>query len=247
MRQLQITYDGPQFVELSCSDKPTQAELISTKVRDNIWPFTLKYCFHPIQGTGKDGLYFCGSDWCNSSKKTLPATTFVVILSILSAFHWNKYVIAAEVILGETKTFVLWWNDNKMPVIKLCSACRQNNFKMEKSLRVLEKYGISNVEIDLSTLEIRKAKTSSEQSHHYPSSELKSRQVSSSFINNFNEKLVYVGEPLENSDEFEEVTKKSRRWRHIDVSGMRMTRWGMTIMSKMIYLETLILDNCALE
>ena len=134
-----------------------------------------------------------------------------------------------------------------MPVIKLCSACRQNNFKMEKSLRVLEKYGISNVEIDLSTLEIRKAKTSLEQSHHYPSSELKSRQVSSSFINNFNEKLVYVGEPLQNSEEFEEVTKKSRRWRHIDVSGMRMTRWGMTIMSKMIYLETLILDNCTLE
>ena len=100
MRQLQITYDGPQFVELSCSDKPTQAELISTKVRDNVWPFTLKHCFHPIQGTGKDGLYFCGSDWCNSSKKTLPLTVFVVILSILSAFHWNKYVIAKDILGG---------------------------------------------------------------------------------------------------------------------------------------------------
>ena len=125
--------------------------------------------------------------------------------------------------------------------------CKQNYQKMEKSLRVLEKYGISNVEINLSTFEFRKAKSPTEQSHHHPSSELKSRQVSSSFINNFNEKLVYVGEPLENSEEFEEITKTSRRWRHIDVSGMRMTRWGLTIMSKMIYLETLILDNCALE
>ena len=123
----------------------------------------------------------------------------------------------------------------------------QNYLKMEKSLRVLEKYGISNVEINLSTLEIRKAKSSAEQSYQHPCSELKSRQVSSSFINNFNEKLVYVGEPLESSEEFEEITKTSRRWRHIDVSGMRMTRWGLTIMSKMIYLETLILDNCALE
>ena len=119
--------------------------------------------------------------------------------------------------------------------------------KMERSLRVLEKYGISNVEINLSTLEIRKASSTPGERHHKASSELKARQVSSSFINNFNEKLVYVGEPLENSEEFEEITKTSRRWRHIDVTGMKMTRWGMTIISKMIYLNTLVLDNCALE
>ena len=118
---------------------------------------------------------------------------------------------------------------------------------MERSLRVLEKYGISNVEINLSMLEIRKAPPSPGERHHQASSELKARQVSSSFINNFNEKLVYVGEPMENSEEFEEITKKSRRWRHIDVTGMNMTRWGMTIMSKMIYLNTLVLDNCDLE
>ena len=122
-----------------------------------------------------------------------------------------------------------------------------SNSKMDRSLRVLEKYGISNVEINLSTLEIRKTPTSTEQRHSQASSELKTRQVSSSFINNFNEKLVYVGEPMENSEEFEEITKKSRRWRHIDVTGMQMTRWGMTIMSKMIYLDTLVLDNCGLE
>ena len=42
-------------------------------------------------------------------------------------------------------------------------------------------------------------------------------------------------------------TKRSRRWHHIDMTGMRMTRWGMTIMSKMVYLNTLVLDNCDLE
>ena len=31
---LQITYNGPQFVELACSDKPVKAELISAKVRN---------------------------------------------------------------------------------------------------------------------------------------------------------------------------------------------------------------------
>ena len=108
----------------------------------------------------------------------------------------------------------------------LNSVCKQNYQKMEKSLRVLEKYGISNVEINLSTFEFRKAKSPTEQSHHHPSSELKSRQVSSSFINNFNEKLVYVGEPLENSEEFEEITKTSRRWRHIFMIGWSLQTTG---------------------
>ena len=124
-----------------------------------------------------------------------------------------------------------------------------DSIKMEKSIRVIEKYGISNIDINLSTLNLRKSETSSSEPRQLQkaSSELKARHVSSSFINNFNEKLVYVGEPEEHSEEFEEITKMSRRWRHIDVTGMRMTRWGMTIMSKMIYLHTLVLDNCDLE
>ena len=117
---------------------------------------------------------------------------------------------------------------------------------MEKSLRILEKYGISNIELNLSTLDVRPRRVSAElEPQEY--SELRPRQVSSDFINNFQEKLVYVGESQEYSEEFEEITKRSRRWRHIDMTGMRMTRWGMTIMSKMVYLNTLVLDNCDLE
>ena len=105
--------------------------------------------------------------------------------------------------------------------------------------------------------------------------ELKTRHVSSDFINHFQEKLVYVGDYSEYSEEFEQITKKwvqnvrnekqsittkwkvnnerlklifrSRKWRHMDLTGMRMTRWSLTVMSKMIYLHTLILDNCYLE
>ena len=117
---------------------------------------------------------------------------------------------------------------------------------MEKSLRILEKYGISNVELNLSTLDVRPRRVSAELEPQ-ESAELRPRQVSSDFINNFQEKLVYVGESQEYSEEFEEITKRSRRWRHIDMTGMRMTRWGMTIMSKMVYLNTLVLDNCDLE
>ena len=117
---------------------------------------------------------------------------------------------------------------------------------MEKSLRILEKYGISNIELNLSTLDVRPRRVSAELEPQ-ESAELRPRQVSSDFINNFQEKLVYVGESQEYSEEFEEITKRSRRWRHIDMTGMRMTRWGMTIMSKMVYLNTLVLDNCDLE
>ena len=117
---------------------------------------------------------------------------------------------------------------------------------MEKSLRILEKYGISNVELNLSALDVRPRRVSAELAPQ-ESAELRPRQVSSDFINNFQEKLVYVGESQEYSEEFEEITKRSRRWRHIDMTGMRMTRWGMTIMSKMVYLNTLVLDNCDLE
>ena len=117
---------------------------------------------------------------------------------------------------------------------------------MEKSLRILEKYGISNTELNLSTLDVRPRRVSAELEPQ-ESAELRPRQVSSDFINNFQEKLVYVGESQEYSEEFEEITKRSRRWRHIDMTGMRMTRWGMTIMSKMVYLNTLVLDNCDLE
>ena len=38
--------------------------------------------------------------------------------------------------------------------------------------------------------------------------ELKTRQVTSDFINSFQEKLVYVGEPGESSEEFEKITNK---------------------------------------
>ena len=38
--------------------------------------------------------------------------------------------------------------------------------------------------------------------------ELKTRQVTSDFINSFQEKLVYVGEPGETSEEFEKITNK---------------------------------------
>ena len=38
--------------------------------------------------------------------------------------------------------------------------------------------------------------------------ELKTRQVSSDFINNFQEKLVYVGDSNEYSEEFEQISKK---------------------------------------
>ena len=117
---------------------------------------------------------------------------------------------------------------------------------MEKSLRILEKYGISNIDLNLSTLDVRPRRVSAELEPQ-ESAELRPRQVSSDFINNFQEKLVYVGESQEYSEEFEEITKRSRRWRHIDMTGMRMTRWGMTIMSKMVYLNTLVLDNCDLE
>jgi len=77
--------------------------------------------------------------------------------------------------------------------------------------------------------------------------ELKTRQVSSDFINNFQEKLVYVGDSNEYSEEFEQISKKNRKWRHMDMTGMRMTRWSLTVMSRMIYLHTLILDNCHLD
>ena len=118
--------------------------------------------------------------------------------------------------------------------------------------------------------------------------ELKTRQVTSDFINSFQEKLVYVGEPGETSEEFEKITNKwvihhhagpkhtfriiyihifphwhnwlpavnihwhtemsrSRRWRHIDMTGMKMPRWSLTVMSKMVFLHTLVLDSCELE
>ena len=38
--------------------------------------------------------------------------------------------------------------------------------------------------------------------------ELKTRHVSSDFINHFQEKLVYVGDYSEYSEEFEQITKK---------------------------------------
>ena len=40
---------------------------------------------------------------------------------------------------------------------------------------------------------------------------------------------------------------RSRRWRHIDMTGMKMPRWSLTVMSKMVYLHTLVLDSCELE
>ena len=40
---------------------------------------------------------------------------------------------------------------------------------------------------------------------------------------------------------------RSRRWRHIDLTGMKMPRWSLTVMSKMVFLHTLVLDSCELE
>ena len=39
--------------------------------------------------------------------------------------------------------------------------------------------------------------------------ELKSRQISSNFLDNFHEKLVFVGQSSEYSEEFENITNKS--------------------------------------
>jgi len=78
--------------------------------------------------------------------------------------------------------------------------------------------------------------------------ELKDRNVSTDFINNFNEKLVYVGDLNKFSEEFEKITKRSRRkWKYIDLTNMTISRWNMTQMPRMIYLHTLILDSCCLE
>ena len=91
---------------------------------------------------------------------------------------------------------------------------------------------------------------------------LQSRQVSSNFLNNFHEKLVFVGQSEDCHEELETVINKwsdteilfhlmtmfrSRRWKYVDLSRLRLTRWSLTRMSRMIYLETLILDDCHLQ
>jgi len=78
--------------------------------------------------------------------------------------------------------------------------------------------------------------------------ELKDRNVSTDFINSFNEKLIYVGDLNKFSEEYEKITKRSRRkWKYIDLTNMTISRWNMTQMPRMIYLHTLILDSCCLE
>jgi len=60
-----VTYGGPVYVELGCSNLEPAGEVITTK------------------GTGEDGLYYCGSDWCNISYILSPSS--VLLLSLLSS------------------------------------------------------------------------------------------------------------------------------------------------------------------
>ena len=62
----QITADGLEYIELGCSDKPPTAELVTSKVNRKLF-MRSAYLVLISQGTGEDGVYFCGSDWCNGS------------------------------------------------------------------------------------------------------------------------------------------------------------------------------------
>ena len=55
--------------------------------------------------------------------------------------------------------------------------------------------------------------------------ELKDRNVSTDFINNFNEKLVYVGDLNKFSEEFEKITKRCVNSKYVrTISFNRKTR-----------------------
>jgi len=61
-----VTYSGPQMVELGCSGSQPAAEFVTAK------------------GTGEDGVYFCGSDWCNKSSNVFAPNILVFLFAMLT-------------------------------------------------------------------------------------------------------------------------------------------------------------------
>lgn len=77
--------------------------------------------------------------------------------------------------------------------------------------------------------------------------ELKTREISPNFLISFGKKLLYVGEPGEQCEEFESVAERCPDTNYMDLSTLSLSRSDLTRISRMVHLHTLILDSCKLR
>merc|ERR1711892_854689 len=77
--------------------------------------------------------------------------------------------------------------------------------------------------------------------------ELKTRELSDNFLISFGKKLLFVGEPGEHCEEFENVAERCPETNYMDLSTLPLSRGDLTRISRMVHLHTLILDSCKLR
>ena len=78
-----VTYSGPQMVELGCSGSQPAAEFVTAKVKHFLGKKISNFHFK-LKGTGEDGVYFCGSDWCNKSSNVFTSNNLVFLFAMLT-------------------------------------------------------------------------------------------------------------------------------------------------------------------